>query len=472
MSRITKFDEIETYDEDFVNYDKEYRPYEQYEENEQNEQSEQYSLNDDYPTFKNYNNYNNYQNELDNWSQLFGENKNLREDLRASNMIQTAFECDSESLVLNKAEFKNNTVSKKITKLEKLKLLEINDCNLEEISYFPPNVENLKVTDCVLKIFDTTNAPDTIKSLSLENNLIEFFLDGNLLKNLTDLNLSSNKLEHIPILPVSIITLKLTNNNIEKIDNLNELINLKLINLAGNFIQTFENIPFTVEYINIAKNSIEFLDLTLYTELKQIKAHSNELQMVENLPETLECIDFSQNNLTYSPKIGSKVKYLDLSYNKLQKFPEIVSTDNLETFDITSNDDMELTNEVITQMIKLKSDVKMCIFDQFQVDENVVMVNSDNSDSSSSDGDSWGCDEDLLKEISAKNNDNYSSITYFEDKDKVDSVDSVDSNNYKPIVLTADKTADKTADEIIEEIKVKNNYSKRIEINIKRIYTL
>lgn len=486
MSKLTKIEEIETYDEDFVKY-------EEYNLNDLND------LNNDIPQSYNYSHFspnNDHQNDLDSWSQLFGESNrennresngynngyggnNTRDEIRAYSMIQTAFECDSESLILNKAEFKNNVVSKKITKLEKLKLLQINDCNLEEISYFPPNVETLKVTDCVLKIFDTSHAPQSIKILSLENNLIELFLDGNILINLVELNLSSNKLEHIPILPSSIIKLNLSNNNIEKIDNLNELTNLKQINLGGNSIETFENIPFTVELINIAKNNIEFLDLTLYTELIQLKVHSNELQMVENLPETLEYIDFSQNNLNYCPKIGSRIKYLDLSYNKLQQFPEIVSTQNLETFDITSNDDLELTNDVITKMIDLKSNVKMCFFDQFQVDENVVndenveMNYSDDSDSSSSSSDSWGCDEDLIKEINS-NTDNYENIKNFiEDKD--DSVDSVDS---KPVdrsdVNTVQETVQDTVQEIIEEttVKVTNNHSKRIEINIKRIYTL
>ena len=57
----------------------------------------------------------------------------------------------------------------------------------------------------------------------------------------------------------------------------------------------FENVPVTVEVINISKNDIEFLDLSMFSNLKEIRAHSNELQFVENLPETLEYIDFSQN---------------------------------------------------------------------------------------------------------------------------------------------------------------------------------
>ncbi len=490
MSRIT---EIDTFEDDFT-----------------------YNLNDDTPPLY-YNRFNRKYNEaqyneaqyneaqyneaqnMKEWDNLFDLNNNQnKEERNASQLIKIAIECGTNYLLLNKVNFKNNCGSSSITKLEKVKTFEIKDSNLEEISYFPPNAEKIRVENCVLKMFDTTTVPDTVRFLSLENNLIELFLDNNNLVNLTELNLSSNKLEFIPTIPFSVIKLNLSNNYIKNIDNLSENINLKYINLNGNSIQLFENIPETIEVINIAKNDIEFLDLSMFSKLKEIRAHSNELQFVENLPETLEYIDFSQNNLNFCPQIGEKIKYLDLSYNKLKTFPVLIKTDNLETFDINSNDDLELTNEVITQMIELKSTVKMCFFDQFQIDQTTYIENdSDNASDSSSSKCSWGCDEDLMKlnmYNSIDSNDDSDEIDINDENIGVENVDNsevvelaelaelaeiVNQNNNIPINTTQDividvvehKDLDNTVDNVVIE-QVIDKTCKRIEVNIKRIYTL
>ena len=449
--------------------------------------------------------YNHYENnfnqssydDMDAWSDLFDERRNMlrhrernnddEQDNTADALIERAYTLGLPSLTMKNTKFKKLSVPKNITKLEKLTSLEISNSNIDEITNFPPNLEELKVINCLISLFEASNAPSGLKTLSLENNIIELFLDGMFLTNLTEINLSSNKLKHIPILPELVEKVILNSNEIEKIENLENLSKLKYINLAGNEIKVFENIPFTVEHINLNKNKIEFIDFTGYVNLKEVRAHSNEIEIIlSEFPENITYIDLSQNNLMMIPKVGEFIKYLDLSYNKLRKMPELVSIKNLETFDVTSNDLMELTDETIRKLIEIKSTVQLCFFDQFKIEETVIEQERDGLESSeTSDSEDEYKQILLISEEDDNNDNNKDSNDIMIDRILLDEINAnntnasvndnnINTNNTNNTNLEINKIEeenkqDEDNKDIKEVIKIK---SKRIAINLTRSYDL
>ena len=153
----------------------------------------------DYNDYINYDEYVNVNLNLNNNlnSDNRGEDIDLWNDLFEANntpeaMIEKASLHEFTSLTMDKIKFKKVSLPKSIKKLNKLKSLEISNSNLEEIRKFPPNLEHLKVTNCMVSLFEANNAPISLTTLSFENNILELFLDGTFLLNLTEINLSSN----------------------------------------------------------------------------------------------------------------------------------------------------------------------------------------------------------------------------------------------------------------------------------------
>jgi hypothetical protein len=339
-------------------------------------------------------------------------------------IIEEAYRLNLDEIIGNEIEFKKGRFPKIIRKLNDLKKIEISDSNIEEIKYYPPNIEELTLENCLLTIFESIEAPQTLRKISFENNFIQLFIDGNYLINLTELNLSSNKLELVPILPESIKKLDLNSNSIKKIENIENLTNLIYIDIGKNLISELSGIPKNVQFLNISKNKFTSLNLSEFKDLKEIKANFNEIEKIDGkLNENIIHIDFSQNNLEKCPIIPRNIKYLDLSFNKLKYCPilsSIENLENLEIFDICSNDDLILTEEVVKFLIRLKSNINMCMFDQFQIDEEIIDGEIDGDE----------IDEEII------------------DKDEID------------------------RDEIDKDIKLNVFIPSRIPIPIKRIYNL
>ena len=382
-------------------------------------------------------------------------------------LIKQALNSEQEKLVMENIIFKYNTLSRKITKLEKVKKLQILNSNLEEINYFPPNIEELIVNNCSLEGLSTCEISNKIKVLLLQKNQLQFFLEGDLLINLTELNLSSNLLTDIPIMPKSIIKLDLSINKIEHINNLSENINLREIILGDNLIADITGLPISITYLNICKNKIEYIDLTVYKKLTVLKAYSNSIKLIVDVfPETLEYVDLSQNNLKTTPIFTKNVSYLDLSHNNLEEFPKFDNIDSLQYLDILTNDDMSLTDETITTLITLKRTINICLFDQFQMN-----IQSDSELDYNL--------TDLSKLSFSLSSINSSSINSINSTNSINSI-----NSTKNILLpfSSRETEEIETEEIeIEEIeieeeeiqiKIKEKIVERIPVILKRSYCL
>jgi Leucine-rich repeat (LRR) protein len=272
----------------------------------------------------------------------------------AFGLIKKAFNNDASLLNLNDVNFKSNCMTKKIQKLLKLKSLKINESEIDEIKYFPPNLEEINISNCTLIHFDTSSAPKSLIKISLENNLLEFFADGNIFLNLVELNLSYNKLTNIPLIPPNLKKLNIERNELEKIENLLES-QLEYLNISGNDIQTLEGLPPTLKKLEIDKNSITILDISNLFKLEYLNANSNDIVTINNnFPETLIHIELNHNQLESIPDINSNIVTLELSNNRLKFLPKIKTIDYIKNFDFSFNENIKITNEEKVELEKIK----------------------------------------------------------------------------------------------------------------------
>ncbi|SCV02684.1 LAMI_0H01926g1_1 [Lachancea mirantina] len=169
--------------------------------------------------------------------------------------------------------------------------------------------------------------PACIEDIDLYDNKIKHISSNvNKLTNLTNLDLSFNKIKHIKNLErlVKLENLYFVQNKISKIENLGTLTKLKNLELGGNKIETigpnsFEGLG-NLQEIWLGKNSISRLNnLQHLKSLRILSIQSNRLKTIEGL-ETLE-----------------NLEELYLSHNFIRKIEGLEKNRKLTTLDITSN---------------------------------------------------------------------------------------------------------------------------------------
>jgi len=92
------------------------------------------------------------------------------------------------------------------------------------------------------------------------------------------------------------------------------------------YIKTFEQ---TIDKSKIKglymsyKNLTELLDLSEYTNLKELNCDNNNLTELPELPNSLEILKCYNNNLTSLPELPNSLEYLDFDNNQLTSLPEL-----------------------------------------------------------------------------------------------------------------------------------------------------
>lgn len=271
-----------------------------------------------------------------------------------------------------------------ITSLKNLKILSLFD---NKITQLHPNIGSL----INLEILNLSNnnlevVPFTICSL---HNLTQLYLDRNNISEfpnieensifkLTNLSLSVNKLNKIP-LGVKYLTqlkrLSLYNNNIKEISKeIVNLLNLEELKLSNNLIEELpiELIQLTkLKVLDLTGNSIKNIPNNVLEKLspQEIFNYINPLINLDysnkgltEIPKEVfdlknaETLNLSGNNLTEIPKEISKLfnlKKLNLSKNKFNELPvEIGQLINLQELNLSENSLTELPKE-ITKLVNL-----------------------------------------------------------------------------------------------------------------------
>ena len=345
----------------------------------------------------------------------------------SSDIIKHAYINNDILLLMDNIEFESNYLSKKVKKLSSVKKMCIIDSDLEQIEYYPPNLEELSIINCVLNNIDTDTIPESLTNLILNNNLLEFFVFSTNLENLVELDLSYNKISDIPYINHFLKKLNLEGNDIEKINNVFEKCTLEELNLGMNSIEVIENLPISLTNLNISKNTIKYVDISKLINLKKIIANCNDIILIQNkLPESLSHIDFS--------------------YNNLKSLPDLLSLNSITYINVKSNSELKLD----------KNNLKLI--------ESIKNNNSKSDSNSKSNYDSTS-----------------STFTIDSDDDNIDidinDIDDVDDYNYRDKSSENSENSENNDNSENSENSEKNknnniilNKPSKIYINLKRMY--
>ena len=292
---------------------------------------------------------NRLENICDSYSSIFDNMKHLKFLDMHSNYL-TIFNIFTEMPILDSLLLSYNQIQQ-VNGLDKCYNLTNLDINNNKISEFPPDILKLKkLTTLNLQNNDLNGIPNT---LGLMNNLVRLNIEGNPLKRLVGKMRNCTTQELKNYLKTRITDKDLENTPMTKEDlydindgedNLNNQI---LHNIYNNGLvmkeMNLKNIPVEEMQNCIQKNSLNKIDFSM-NQINDI----NNLTYVLNRIESISELNLSNNLIETFPLIIlflPNLSILNLSKNKLQKFPfdEFTSTNlsqikcDLTTLDLSFN---------------------------------------------------------------------------------------------------------------------------------------
>jgi adenylate cyclase len=226
---------------------------------------------------------------------------------------------------------------------------------------FPPNIVHAK----------------ELVSLDLERNFISMVPeDISMLKNLSILTLSCNKLTSLPPLPTCLKILDLSSNEfVEYPETVNDLTNLlqldlsynelrtlppsinklksaKKINISSNYLATVDiNMP-NLRTLNLRHNDITKICLN-ESNLENLYLTNNHISNISDALPSLKTLDLQRNPITQLNTLSHNLASLNLSKAKLTALPTVIlSFTKLEKLELSKNALRELPDISALQSLR------------------------------------------------------------------------------------------------------------------------
>jgi hypothetical protein len=172
--------------------------------------------------------------------------------------------------------------------------------------------------------------PETLTTLDVSGN--ELTALPPLPLTLTTLDVSDNKLPGLPYLPPVLETLDASGNVLTALPALSDT--LTALNVSGNELPGLPNLPPTLTALDASDNALEGLP-NLPPTLTALNVSDNALKGLPNLPPTLTTLDASDNELPGLPGLPPALTTLNVSGNELPALPPLPPT--LTTLDASDN---------------------------------------------------------------------------------------------------------------------------------------
>jgi Leucine-rich repeat (LRR) protein len=216
---------------------------------------------------------------------------------------------------------------------------------------FPPDLTELNISHN--KITSLEGLPSTLTKLYIDNNQITS-LRG-LPKNLATLYINNNQITSLKGLPTNLRVLKISSNKIKSLKGLPP--NLRVLEISGNKIKSLKGLPLDLDYLEIDNNQIKSLE-GLPPYLTQFTAHDNHITSLEGLPPNLEILNIYNNriktvtglpqsltqfnaqgnHITSLEGLTPNLKYINIYNNRITSLPiEICLMRNLIFIDYSGN---------------------------------------------------------------------------------------------------------------------------------------
>ncbi len=178
---------------------------------------------------------------------------------------------------------------------DNLESLPFDNCSVDTIIAFPPNLEYI-----FLSFNNLTSLP------ALPNGLIY-------------LNCQFSNLSSLPPLPNSLEQLLCGNNNLTNLPNLPS--GLSYLSCPQNNL-TMPSLPQSLTYLECQENNLTSLPI-LPNSLVHLACHQNNLTSLPTLPQFMEGLNCGYNNISSLPNLPESLLYLYCESNNLTSLPQL-----------------------------------------------------------------------------------------------------------------------------------------------------
>ncbi|KAF9790078.1 hypothetical protein SFRURICE_002443 [Spodoptera frugiperda] len=165
------------------------------------------------------------------------------------------------------------------------------------------------------------------KNNSFANGIVNTTLINSIASNLTELDLSSGKLQNLDEnieFPACLLHLNLSNNKLTEVpNNVLKLGNLKSLDISSNSIVVFDDIPsfcHSIEKLNLSNNSLNGPPLWVWTEVPTNLIYLN----ISNNKDL--CSTFTDSYLNELSQYKALVKEIDIHNCRLSKFVKLLAS--------------------------------------------------------------------------------------------------------------------------------------------------
>ena len=237
---------------------------------------------------------------------------NLTTLILSKNNIDIVIDKTIIPLNIKKLKLNDNKIPKfDGTGLINLKKLYISGNQLTEF-IFPPNIENLDISNNALSVLD--NFPQTLKIIDCGN----------------------NHLEYLPKINNDLIMMVCNLNRIDTLSNLPDTI--KLLDASDNLIRSIKSIPNSMQDLKLSNNLLTEITCRLPPTLNELYLDNNTLSKIPKLPNSVKTICLQQNELEEIDieDIPMYAEYIDVSNNRIKEIPEYLKK-NIKTFKYAGN---------------------------------------------------------------------------------------------------------------------------------------
>lgn len=222
-------------------------------------------------------------------------------------------------------------------------------CNISELSYVDDEFNNY----CFYP-------PEWTEYFDLSYNSIYEFYEGKtynyeLPKNLKILNVSYNKLNHLPdVIPNNLIAINASNNSINYVPKLPDCV--KIVDCSHNTIKWYDQKLSNIVKLKLGYNHLNYFKFSCLSDfIEVLDLGSNQLTEfdIEEFPKSLKTLILADNRFKKIPILNDGLEHFDIHKNNIENIGDDNIPDTIQYLDC-SNNNLKILSDTLIKCINLK----------------------------------------------------------------------------------------------------------------------